>query len=167
MGQLLTTACVEQILTPTLDTSAYAAGDRLGSIMTLSNVCRNPGGMVELVDILLVDATATSGISVDVLFFDSLPTVASADNAAINISDAEMLKLCGSLSLLTGNYKSTASNGYIYATDLNMLMKPVAPSASAGIVTSSNLYALMVLRAGTPTFAANSIQLRMRFKQLN
>lgn len=167
MGQLITTAVVETIQTPALDTSIYAANDRLGAIMTLSNVCRNPGGVVELVDVLLTDSTATSSISVDILFFDSLPTVASADNAAINISDTEILKLCGSVSLLTGNYKSTASNGYIYATGLNMLMKPVAPSASVGIVASSNLYALMVLRAGTPTFAANSIQLRMRFKQLS
>lgn len=89
---------------PTLDTSAYASGDRLGSIHTITNAFREfhrpfgqttpgvptiaLGGNNILAEITIIDQAKQSA-AIDILFFDKSPTVASADNAAIDISDAE------------------------------------------------------------------------------
>lgn len=137
--------------TPTLDTSAYAANDRLGSIMTLADNCLMPGKIYVLDDLLIVDAALQSQ-AIDVLLFDSLPTIASADNAAINFTDAEALKLFGSISVLAANYKATVSNSYVLAANQGLF---VSPQSSTGA-----LYALAVCRSGTPTYAASSLQFR-------
>lgn len=132
--------------------------------MTLSNASLNPGGLVELEDLLIIDG-ATQSQAIDVLIFESSPTIASADNAAINIADAEMLKLVGSVSVAAASYKATASNSYVHATALQMMMKPAGPSGATP--ASRDLYALMVCRSGTPTYAASSLTLRFKFKQFS
>lgn len=165
MGTLITQPAVQITVTPTLDTSAYAANDRLGSIMTLTNVILNPGGLVELEDVLIVDG-ATQSQAIDVIIFDSLPTIASADNAAIDFTDAQALKIVGSVSVAAASYKATASNSYVQAGNLGIMMRAALPDSPQGS-PSNNLYAILVCRSGTPTYAASSLQVRFKFRQLS
>lgn len=137
--------------TPTLDTSAYAANDRLGSLMTLMDNAIMPGKIYLLDELLIVDGALQSQ-AIDVLIFDSLPTIASADNAAIDFTDAQALKLLGSISVLAASYKATASNSYVLASNQGIFVSPQSSTMA--------LYAQAVCRSGTPTYAANSLQFR-------
>lgn len=160
---------------PTLDTSAYASGDRLGSIHTISNAFRKiarttldpitptnsifqgQAGKVVLQSITIIDQAKQSQ-PIDIMFFTSSPTVASADNAAIDISDSEMDAKCIGVVSFDASYVALAANSVASKTNLGLLLKQ---SASA---TDNNLYAVCVIR-GAATFAASSLRFKYGFLQ--
>lgn len=142
---------------PTLDTSAYASGDRMGTVMTLTGVFDVPSGAAELTSVTIIDQAGQSA-ALDILFFTASPTVASADNAAIDISDAEMLAKCvGSVTFAASDYKATASNSVGTLKNIGLVLQGARNSATT-ISDSQNLYALLVSR-GSPTYAASSLKL--------
>lgn len=154
----------EIAVTPTLDTSAYSTGDRLGSVHTLTGAARESGGACQLVDICIIDSDKQSK-ALDVLFFDSLPTVASADNAAIDITDAMMQKCCGVISIGDADYVALANSSVaslktsITATTLAQRGPVMSPVAGA-----TTLYAVLVSR-GAPTYTAAGLKFRYKFAQ--
>ena len=77
-------------VTPVVDTTvAYAANDRVGSILTFTGILDlERRGLVQSVTIINEAGGTWPGFNL--LLFRSLPTVASVDNAALDISDAEM-----------------------------------------------------------------------------
>lgn len=141
-------------VTPTLDTSIYASGDRLGSVMTIQDPSFKPGLTYMLDEVVIVDGSKQS-VAIDIMIFSDLPTVASADNAAIDISAAEMAKFQSSVSLLNTSYKALASVSYVTGSNLGIAVK------SAGRA----LYALMVVRSGTPTYTASALTLTFKFRK--
>lgn len=163
-------------VTPTLDTNAYATGDRLGSIHTLTNafrlvyrshdgssanisagtpIARN--GRIILAEITVIDQAKQSA-AMDILFFSASPTVASADNAAIDITDAEMIAKClGGVSIGT-SYIALANNSITTERNINLHLKQDATS------TVQDLYALPIVR-GAATYAASSLKFLYKFYQ--
>lgn len=151
---------------PTLDTSAYATGDQMGSLMTISNVCDLSSGAVRILSLTIVDK-AKQSVSFDVLFFSSLPTVTSVDNAALDISDAEMAAKCiGSVTVQTTDYKALNANSVATVRGVDLILQPGPASAPTGTNPSQvNLYAILCSR-GTPTYAASDLQLRIGLVQV-
>jgi hypothetical protein len=137
-------------VSPTLDTSAYTSGDHMGTLMTLTGV-GEAGAGCRLEKVVVVDKAKQSQ-AMKILLFDASPTITSSDNAAVDISDAEMADKCiGVVSVVTGDY--TALNASSVAdTTYNKPIK--SPGAT--------LYALCV-SAGTPTYAADSLVLKFHF----
>jgi hypothetical protein len=143
-------------VTPTLDTSIYASGDRMGSVMTLSGVAMEDGGSVTLDGISIVD-TDKQDAAFDVWLFNASPTLISADNAAISLLDSEMTsKAVGWQVLAASDYKDAASSSIAYKGNLNAPLK-----VKSG---TKNLYALLVSR-GTPTYNASALSLTFHFRQ--
>jgi hypothetical protein len=139
-------------VTPVLDTSAYASGDQLGSLMTLSGAVPASGAGAILRAVSIVDKAKQSA-ALKVLLFDASPTIVSVDNAAADISDAELADKClGAVAVAAADY--VALNANSVATVQATL--PVKPNAS------STLYALLV-SAGSPTYAASDLVLRFHF----
>jgi hypothetical protein len=143
---------------PTLDTNAYSANDRLGSIQTLTGM--GPAGFqgAILESVTVVDRDGQSPV-MTILFFDSLPTVASADNAALQIADAQLSKCIGHVSIASGDW--------ITATDANVASKVVSPGLP--LTPSPNgvrqtVYAVVKLTSGTPTFTAAGLTFRYCFR---
>lgn len=161
-------------VTPTLDTSAYASGDRLGSIHTITGAFRrmnrsydnNPAiakdapnqcAKVILQNIVIIDQALQSQ-PIDILFFDELPVVASVDNAAIDIADAEMIAKCiGSVSI-DNPYIALAANSIVTESNIGLLLKQKSTAADG------NLYAVCIIR-GIATYAASSLVFRYGFLQ--
>jgi hypothetical protein len=143
-------------VTPTLDTSAYASGDRLGSLMTLSDVVRHQGMEAVLLDVVVLDKVKQSQ-AIDIYFFRESPTIASADNAAIDISDAEMEKCIGRVSIATTDYSALANCSEASPAPFNRLL--------GAIEGKTSIYALAVCRSGTPTYAASSLVFKFKFLQ--
>lgn len=153
----ITTNSVVVEVTPTLDTNAYASGDRLGTLMTISGAIRSEGLEAVLSDLVIVDKAKQSQ-AIDVYFFKAIPTIASADNAAIDISDAEMgEKFIGRVSVATTDYTALAGNSEASPASFNRLL--------CAADNTTTLYALAVCRSGTPTYAAGSLVFKFKFLQ--
>lgn len=135
-------------VTPTIDTSAYTSGDRLGSIQTLEGAVRLDNGRAILHSLVIIDAAAQSA-DMDILIFDQSPTVASADNAAISLTDSELAdKLVGIVQANLG-YVTVTSGGQTVTSVNNIGL------VCQGSVGSIDLYALPVVRAA-PTYGSTS-----------
>jgi len=157
MGKILRFNIVK--VTPVLDTSIYADGDRIGSIQELGSAVANIGGFSVLESISVVDQAAQD-TALDLLFFDEAPTVASADNAAIDIAAAELEgKFLGMIQIVAADYKvvKAATNSVATVKDLDLLLKATGSATSVFVV--------MVVRSGTPTYLANSLVFNYGLKQ--
>ena len=145
---------LEVSATPTLDTAAYATGDHMGSLMTFT--CSGISGRpLKLSNILVIDQ-AKQSLAFDILFFNAAPTITSVDNAAADISDAEMLAKCvGHVSLVAGDYCILANSSVALKRDIQLWLKPES--------RTDKLYALLVAR-GAPTYAAGSLKVTLQFE---
>ena len=138
-------------VTPTIDTTIYASGDQLGSLMTFPGLL-GPGKSGQLVYASVYDKALQSA-ALSLLLFSSQPTIASSDNAALNISDAEMLKCMAAIPFTTA-YTSTSANS-INTIPLSSGNNPVLPIAVYSTVADGTIYAIMRC-GGTPTYGAAS-----------
>jgi hypothetical protein len=132
------------VVTPTVDTAIYASGDQLGSLMTLTGALPSmKAGLLESLTIL--DKSKQKSV-LNVLFFSSLPAIVSADNAALDITDAVMATSCiGYVPVASADYKDLANSSVATIRSLSMIVNR----------TASELYALM-LCGGTPTYTSTS-----------
>lgn len=149
-------------VTPAIETGAYASGDLIGELLTLSSVLHKPsgvglarrGGMIQ--HVLLMDA-AKQDVAIDVVFFSANPAATTfTDNAALDIDDADLDKIIGVVSLTT--YFDFADSAVAQA--LNLALPFVADESA------TDLYACLVAR-GAPTYAAaTDIDLRVSILQV-
>ena len=134
-------------VTPTITAGAYSANDQIGGIQTIAlpEDVSSSGG--RLVHIHVVDKAAQSA-ALQFFFFDELPTVASADGDACNVSDAEMAdKAIFNSSVAAAAYFTTSANSLGSSGDDSQghVFKP----------KGNNLYAV-VKTTGTPTYTSTS-----------
>jgi hypothetical protein len=141
--------------TPTLDTNAYASGDQLGTLMTLTEALAGAKrGTLE--SLVILDKAKQKSALVVHLFLAS-PTIASSDNAALDISDAQMASnYLGSVSVAAAAYIDLNASSVATYSDLGL---PVEASSQAG-----TLYAIIESQ-GAPTYAASDLVLRFGFKR--
>lgn len=133
------------VITPTLTTSAYADGDQMGGVLTLTSAVDATADTATLISVQVVDKAKQSA-PFDILFFNASPTLASTDNAALSVSDTEMVqKFIGRVSVDSADYSDTAQS-----SDATVLGVGLYLQAAAG---SSDLYAVLQCR-GTPTYGA-------------
>lgn len=141
-------------VTPVVSASAaYTAADQVGGLQTLPGAVAASGDGSILRQVSVVDQ-AKQKAALTILFFDSSPTIASADNAALDVSDSEMAARClGSVTIATTDYVDTASN--------SVATKQVTiPVKARG---SSTIYAV-ASTSGTPTYGSTSdLVLRYHF----
>lgn len=134
--------------TPTINTSAYATGDELGTLMTLTGAARYTGGGGYVRSITVLDKTQAQRAAMDILFFNASITVAGNNNPFAP-SDTDMLNFLGLVAVATGDYNTawagTPTNSA--ATKLVVDMPYV--------VSATSLFALAVVR-GTPTYTSAS-----------
>lgn len=124
----------------TIATTAYSAGDQVGTQFTLTNAARASGGTGTIVGVALHDAANIIG-AYDVVFSRSSITLA-ADNAAYAISDADNLNVIG-IAQLAGSFALTNNR-------LGQQFQPIPYDCSGG----TSLYAGLVCRVNHTFFAA-------------
>ena len=136
--------------TPTLDTSAYAAGDCLHSaVIAFANaVGTNLTGYIE--KMVIVDALGQSA-ACELWLFSASVTPAAA-NAAHAISDADALLCIGVIP--SGTYYASSNNSVSVAKGVNLAIKTAA----------TTLYGILVTR-GTPTYGASSLTVSLLIAQ--
>lgn len=127
----------------TIATTAYTAGDQVGTQFTIANAARISGGTGRIRSVVLISAADIIG-AFDVVFTNASITLA-ADNAAYAISDADALKIVG-LVPLAGAY-DIGNNRIAQAFNLN-----IPYNCSGG----TSLYAGLITRVGHTFFAATT-----------
>jgi hypothetical protein len=128
----------------TTATTAYVAGDQVGTQITLANAARLSGGSGTIVGATLIDQSDIIG-AYDLVIFDSSVTLA-ADNAAFAISDADSLKIVA-LIQLAGAFDLT-NNRVAQAYNLAI------PYVCSG---GTSLFAALITRAGHGFFTAGAL----------
>jgi len=136
--------------------SAYAAGDAIGSVITLSDVFLNASGQSTLMSVAIGDGNSQAQ-DLEILVFDSNPTGSTiTDNAAVSISSDELSLSCGSVLVSSADYKAYATNSVATVRNIGM---PVWNNNG-----TANLY-LVVVSRGTPTYNANGLSMSLTFYQ--
>jgi hypothetical protein len=125
----------------TTATTAYTAGDQVGTQFTFANAARVSGGSGTIVGIQLISAADIIG-AFDIILTDSSVTLA-ADNAAYAISDADALKVVA-LVQLAGAF-DIGNNRIAQAFNLAI------PFVCSG---SASLFGGLITRSGHTFFAA-------------
>lgn len=126
----------------TTATTAYTAGDQLGTMFNLTGMARANGGGGTIVGVTLTSAADIIG-AVDVVLFRANITLA-ADNAAFAISDTDVLEFAG-LIQLTGAWD--IGNNRV-AQQFNLSVPYVCGSST------TTLYAALVTRSAHTFFGA-------------
>lgn len=132
-------------LTPTLDTNAYADGDQVSTLQTLSRILPpRVGGEIKLVTVL---DKANQKVALDLFFFKAAVTVA-ADNAAFTISDADMDHCLGVINVLAADYDAVSTTNGLATVAVNF---PIVFS------TANDVIYVAIVSRGAPTYAASSL----------
>lgn len=124
----------------TTGTTAYTAGDQLGTILDFANAARVSGGTGTILSATLVDKAKIVG-AVDLYLFDRSVTLAS-DNAAADFSDGDMLYSVGMIRFPAP--QTVTSNGF----------SVVESSGLSFALNATSLYGALVTRSGHTFFGA-------------
>ena len=138
-------------VTPTLDTSAYAAGDVLFDRTVLTNFFRKNDGTGILQSIQVIDGD-DNGVAIDFYLQTTNQTLGTA-NAAPSISDANAAEILGPFSIAAADYKDLGGVKVGKISGLAQAIKSVSGART--------LYISAVVTSGTPTFTAAGIVLRI------
>lgn len=124
---------------------AYADHDQVGTLITLTDVFRAASKKAEVISVSVVDST-TQAAALTLHFFRESPTVASADNEALNVSDAQLAaNWCGKVEIPAANYQSVTTATVASVSDVGLMVD------GDGL----DLYCLLE-SAGTPTYGASA-----------
>jgi len=142
------------VQTPTVTVGAYAANDAVGGLLTFVDAGPNAlsGGSNSgvYVDGAVLTDLAKQDIQLDLVLFNQSFT-ATADNAAFDISDTDMLNVVGVINFVS--YTDANDSSFCAVRGLNI---PVLIENASGA-----LYGQLVTR-GAPTYAATTdIQVRL------
>lgn len=142
-----------------LSTTAYAAGDLMGGLLTFNDVLETDIGGGTIVGAEIID-TSTVVAAIDLIVFQnalSTGTSATGDNAAFDLSDTDMVKVSDVISFSTGYLKQYADNAlHMVASELD------SPFYLSG---GNDLYGVLVSQA-TPTYTTgNSLSVRLDIRR--
>ena len=126
--------------TPTVTAGAYAANDAVGGLLTFANAVRNSGGGGIVKSMIILDDAGQDAALELWLFSETFTAI--ADNAAFDISQADLRNLVAIIATADGAYfaSGTESAARVEASQRYDL-------------AGTSLFGQLVTR-GTPTYAA-------------
>jgi len=133
-------------VTPTIATSGYVTGDQMGAALTFTSAASASGRGGRVVNAMLTSRTPTALNSLNLHLFEATLTLASSDNAALDLTDAnlEAAKYIGTINFQAADYYDTTSNAFCPGTH-----KAGPPSISFVTSGSANLIGVLEV-AATP-----------------
>lgn len=136
--------------TPTITAGAYAANDAVGGELTFTDALRESGGSGVILDVVITDKAKQNAALKLVLFSQTFTE--TADNAAMTVTDADLVSCLGVIDIAAGDYDDFADNSVATVTGVNL-----------GVVASgsANLFG-QLYTTGTPTYVSTSdLQVRL------
>lgn len=135
-----------QVVTPTVDTSAYGTGDVISTVQELTNAVAEAGGIAELRSLVVSDESNQKS-AIDLVFFDENPVNSiGADNAAYALNDADAPKVVGRITVAAADYvSSSTTSAEATLKNIGLLLKAKAASKSVWMA---------IISRGSPTYGA-------------
>jgi hypothetical protein len=146
-------------VTPTLDTSAYASGDLICDVTTITGAALGTGGLCELVSLTIVDQDDQTA-SAYTIYITNLSTSWGTFNAAPTVSDAALLGIQAVIPIASGDWLDLGG-GKVAQPRIAQNIGCICKTSG-----SANLYMTIVNGAGTPTFTASGIKVTLTFRQV-
>lgn len=137
--------------TPTLDTTAYAAGDVLFATAQITGVTRVNDERAGLMSLTAIDKSKNKPAFT--LFFYQTNVTSAAANAPNALSDADAVSCLGFVDVASTDWKDLANNSFACIRGIELLLE-AAPG-------TTSVYVVGILNAGTPTFAAGDLVLKL------
>lgn len=132
--------------------AAYSAGDVIGdqSPIKLAKAARVRLGTGVIHSVTVYDKSAQA-LELDIIFFDSRPSSTTfTDNSALTLSDLDIEKVIGTVTIGAGDYVSFAASAVGTKTAINL------PFQSRNV--EGDIY-IAVLTQGAPTYAADELSI--------
>lgn len=131
-------------VTPVINTSAYEAGDVVGSVLTVPGVFGQ--ALTAILKNVLVKDNANQKAALTILFFGSLPSGTYTNNAAFSWGAGDFAKLVGKANILAADYETVGAKA-VAEVEFSLNLENTE--------STDKLYAV-VLTTGTPTYASAS-----------
>lgn len=146
-------------VTPTIATANYAANDFMGAALNFTNAALVAGRSGKIVNCVLTSRTVVAN-AYELWLFETSPTIASADNAPFDMTDAnlETAKLFAVVDFLVADNKASASNQVCMGTIKGVPVSQVQPKY---VATTTSIYGALIARtvagqlAGTTDLIVN------------
>lgn len=142
------------LIEPTVDTSAYADGDAIDGLQTLSQALREAllSGRIDTVTVI---DQAKQSPALELYFFESQVT-GGTDNAAYNPSDANIAECLAVVKVVAGDYNTTSAQA----------VATVKPDFAVQAASGDGTLYMQIVSGGAPTFgAATELKLRVVISQ--
>lgn len=150
-------------VTPTVSTTAYTVADQVGGLMTFTSAALISGGSGTIVSaVLTCRAANTVTPDLDLLLFEASPTVASVDNGAADITDAnrEAALELPTIEFRTADYVALSAN--TSCTGRTLDGQPAIDFVCSG---SANLFGIFVARSAFTLASTSDIVVALRVLQ--
>lgn len=159
MSQLIRKASKIVIFTPAVSAnSAYTAADQVGGLNLLDQVTLTDRG-VSLLQSVSVTDKASQKKALTLFFFDDVPTIASIDNGAFDLTDAQMALSClGFVLIPAANYQDSSSNSIATVANCGLLLRSNAGNNGVQLpagATKTSIWCV-IMTTGTPTYTSVS-----------
>jgi hypothetical protein len=141
-------------VTPTLDTSAYTAGDVLFDTAAVAGALRVSGGKAKLVSVTVLDEDDQAAATLDLYFFRSNVSLGTV-NGAPNVSDANARECLGWVPVAVADWKDVGTSKIACVRNVNLMLKAT---------TGTTVYVAGVT-GGTPTQTAAGIRIALGLEQ--
>lgn len=138
-------------VTLSADTSIFANGDVIADTQIVSNACFDKARAANLDSLVLIDED-DQGAALDLYFFDANVSMGT-ENGAPNVTDASMRSLLGIVPVATSDYKDVGGSKVANLRNLGLMLKPATDAL--------DVYVAAVNGAGTPTYTASGLKLRL------
>lgn len=140
--------------TPTIATSGYVAGDRVGTVMTFTGAALATGRGGQILQAVLTTRAPTAINALELWLFAVSPTIASADSAAFDLTDAnlEAAVPLGVITFTGTDYCASTSN----AVCTGVPETPGAPLPSYVTSGSANIFGVLVARTVAAQYAGTT-----------
>lgn len=144
-------------VTPTLDTSAYASGDLLFDVATVTSAVLASGGNAELVSVMVLDED-DQGTAIDLYVTNSSSSWGTA-NSTPTITDSVARGIQAYVPIAAADFKDLGG------------CKVAQPrvAQNIGVVLeasgSANLYIAGVCASGTPMYTASGLRIGLGFRR--
>jgi hypothetical protein len=104
----------QMVSTPVITAAAYAQGDQIGTYTKLDGILPTSSAGIELSRLVVVDNEKAKH-DLQLLIFDTQPTLASADSDAVSFTDAvASADFIGRIAIAEADYVDTASNSQAF-----------------------------------------------------
>jgi hypothetical protein len=137
-------------ITLALDTEIYADGDVLSDTAEIEDAVRDEGAC-SILESVLVQDDDDQGAAMTLVFLQTNVALGTK-NAAVSISDANALKILGTVSVASGDYQDLGGVKIACLKNIRLMLQAAAASTSIFVAAISK---------GTGTYTASGVKLRI------